>query len=219
MSERRVINNRMSGEAGRDVIQAETAFVSSPTTTVNKFAKEARSLSVASAAYRAVASLAALSAVMGVKHGGTPLRGAAFICDALAIPSGWTRHTATWIDGRPDLIGLPAATLLMVALLALPKRRHIGSDVAQTLEWRAPSTAVLAFVVLVQCGYVWLALQVTGILAVVGVLFLRQDRYRTEPLHHVLVAVGAVVLAVVFVPLFVVVWVVARDGVSASHTR
>lgn len=192
-------------------------FVSAHSSTVNNMVKEVRSLSVVTTLYRTLTSLTALAAIAGVRHGGTPLDGMAFMCDALAIPSGWTNPVSSWVSERAEPVGGVAQILLTVGLLALPKRRRIGWDLAQTLEWRAPSTTAMSFAVLVQCGYGWHALLLIGLFAVWGIWEIRRGNYRYDASDHVLVAVGSILLAVTFAPLFAFVWFFARDARNTSY--
>ncbi|GHE91044.1 hypothetical protein GCM10018785_67130 [Streptomyces longispororuber] len=93
----------------------------------------------------------------------------------------------------------------------MPKRKHVGWDLGQTMEWRGPSTAVLSFALLVQCGDAWQALLVVGFLANVGTCVLSGPTYRNHRSDHVMVAVGSIFLAVIFTPLLMFAWLFGRD--------
>lgn len=218
MREHRLVNNELGGHVEGSAVQAGSiGTVSAPSTRVNNVFKEVRALNVVPTLYRILASLMALTALGGAQHGGTPLKGLAFACDWLAIPSGWTVPVASWMAGRAELIATVAGLSLSVGLLALPKRRQMGWDIGQALEWRAPSTTVLSSTVLVQCGYLWSALLLVGVLASFGILTIKGD-HREDRTEHVMIAVVGISLAVFFAPLYLFVWLFARDPGSAPYT-
>lgn len=188
-----------------------------PSTTVNNIVEEVRSLRLVPTLYRTLASLMALAALAGVKHGGTPLGGVAVACDALAIPSDWTSPIASWVDEHAGPVAGLAVMLLTFSLLVLPKRRDLGWDLAQTLEWRAPSTAVLSFVLLVQCGYALHVLPLLGLFAFWGVWEVTRGKFRYCASDHVLIPVVGIFLAVLFAPVSVAAWCVGRDAGSAPY--
>ncbi|WP_406137714.1 hypothetical protein [Streptomyces sp. NBC_01089] len=184
---------------------------------MNNMVREVRSLTAVTTLYRMVASLTAIAAVVGVRHGGSPLGGMAYVCDALAIPAGWTGPVESWLVNRTELVGFPAVILCAMGVLALPKRRNMGRDYTQTLEWRAPSTVVLSFAVAVQCGYAWPLLPVVGLLSALGLWEIRQRDSFGDMSEHVVVPVMGIFLAVVFAPLYVVVWLFARDSQRSAR--
>ncbi|MFB7634627.1 hypothetical protein ACFC0M_27260 [Streptomyces sp. NPDC056149] len=218
MREHRLVNNSLDGHVDGAVVQAGSiGFLSAPSNRVHNVFKEVRALNAVPMLYRTMVSLTALAALAGVRHGGTPLAGIAFVCDWLAIPAGWTEPVMSWIAERSDLVGAAAGLMLFVGLLALPNLRRMGWGLVQTLEWRAPSTVVLSFVVLVQCGYAWSVLLSMGVLAAFGVWVAWKTTHRGARSEQVLVAVSAVVLAVFFAPLYAFVWLLARDARSAPY--
>ncbi|WP_030370108.1 hypothetical protein [Streptomyces rimosus] len=218
MSQHRIVDNKLDGHVEGPTIQAGAVGIASVSwSKVNNVFKEVRALNTLPTLYRALASLMSLAALAGVRHGGTPLAGAAFMCDRLAIPTGWTGCIANWMAGRTNLVTAVAAPLLAVGLLALPKRRHLGWALEQALEWRGPSTTVLSFVALVQCGQVWHALILMSVLAAVGILVIKNGDHRHDGLERALTPVVGIALAVFFVPLYVFVWLFSKDSGSAPY--
>ncbi|KNB50372.1 hypothetical protein [Streptomyces caatingaensis] len=217
MSEHRVVNNRVDGHVKESVFQAGSMFVSAPSKTVNNVIRHVRSLNIVAMLYRMLSSLAALAAAGGAVHGERPLGEAATACEALALPSGWTALAAGWINGRVDLVGGVALVSLGASLLALPKLREMGWDLGQTMEWRGPATAVLSFAILVQCGYTWKALPLVVLLSAVGLLVLSGREHRRLRSDHVTVAVGGIVLAVGFAPVYVLALLLGRDAGVAPY--
>ncbi|MBO8193659.1 hypothetical protein ITI46_18620 [Streptomyces oryzae] len=215
--EPRFINNRVDGHVKGPAVQAQhIGFISAPSSRVHNVFKEARALNFVPVLYRAMASLAALGALFGVGHGGTPIAGAAVVCDWLAIPSGWTAPTGSWVAERSELLATVAGFPLSIGLLALPKPRQMAGDLTRALEWRAPSTVVASFSILVQCGYTWSALLVIIVLAASGLRATREasSERRTE---YVLAAAGGILLAVFFVPIYAFAWLLARDTGSTAY--
>ncbi|MFF4870082.1 hypothetical protein [Streptomyces sp. S1] len=210
------VSNDVSGQVKGSVLQARTIRDVRVSSTVNNLVKEARSLKLVATAYRVVASLAALAAI-AADHGDTPLDALAAGCDALALPSGWAVSTASWIAERAELVGGVAQLLLMVGLMALPRPRQMGWDVGQTMEWRSPSTVVLSFVLLVQCGDTWPALLTVAVAAAVGTWMLSGPKHRWSRSDHMMVIVVGIILAVFFAPLLVLMWFFGRDASSASY--
>ncbi|MFJ9762440.1 hypothetical protein ACIRUY_01370 [Streptomyces erythrochromogenes] len=222
MGEYRSVSNDLSGHVEGSVVQAQSVrdvFMSSPSSTVNNVIREVRSLRVVATLYRTLASLAALATLAGSQSWGTPLDATAAVCDALAIPSGWTQSPARWIAERSELVGGVAQILLMVGLLVLPRPRQLGWDLGQTMEWRGPSTVVLSFALSVQSGNMWSALVSVGLLAALGLWVLSWPRHRYSRSDHVMVAVGGILLAVIYAPLLVFAWLFARDVGSTPYPR
>jgi hypothetical protein len=220
MDESRAVNNELSGHVDGPVVQAgfiRDVVFSSPRSTVNNIMKEARSLNVLATLYRCVASLASMATFAILGHGGSPLDRVAAACDAAAIPSGWVTSAESWVHGRSELVAGAALVMLSVGLLALPKRQQVGWDLGETLEWRSPSTVVLSFSLLVQCGYIWQALLTVGILGAFGAWVVSWEEHRRDRSDHVMVVVGSVFLAVVFAPLYVFVWLFGRDAVRRAY--
>ncbi|MCY0946700.1 hypothetical protein [Streptomyces antarcticus] len=206
------MNNELGGHVRGPVLQAGSigdVFVSAQSNTVNNVLKEVRSLNPAMTLYRILASLMVLASVAGVGSGRTPLQEIASVCDSMDVPSSWTGPVASWITERAELVGGVAALLITTGLLSLPKPRDVGWDLGQTLEWRAPSTTVLSFAVLVQCDYAWYAMSHIGLLMVWVIWETRRRRYDSS--DRVVVAVGSILLAAIFAPLYLLVWFLARD--------
>ncbi|MEU5418759.1 hypothetical protein ACH4UT_28580 [Streptomyces sp. NPDC020799] len=217
MSENRVVNNKLDGHVGCFVLQA--GIISGVSMSfVRNVTQEVRLLNVMAKLYRMLSSLTALAAIRGAKRGGTPLGGAANACEALALPSDWAVSTARRVAERAELVGGLALILLVASLLALPKPSQMGWDLGQTMEWRGPSAAVFSFSVLVQCGYMRLALLVIGIFAAIGIVTVSVQNNRSHRAHHVLVAVGSITFAMFFAPLYVLVWLLGRDVGVALYT-
>ncbi|MEV7400465.1 hypothetical protein AB0N93_08670 [Streptomyces sp. NPDC091267] len=220
MGEYRSVVNDLSGHVEGAVVQAQSVrdvFMSSPSSTVNNVIKEVRSLKVAATLYRALASLTALATIVGARRGGTPLDGMATVCNSLGIASSWTESPAIWIAERAGLVGGVAQILLMVGLLVLPRPKQLGWDLGQTMEWRGPSTVVLSLALSVQSDHAWPALFLVGLLAAVGLWVLSWSQRRHNRSDHVTVAVGSILLAVIYAPLLVFVWLFARDMGSRPY--
>lgn len=221
MSEYRVVNNSLSGShIEGSAIQAASfrdVHVSGPSKTVNNVIRGARKLDVLATLYRVLASLAGLAAFAAVNSGRTPLQAVATACDALGLPARWAASTAIWIGERPELVGGAAEILLILALLTLPRRKDLGWDLGQTMEWRGPSTAVLSFALLVQGGSMWRGLLLVGLFAAFGACLLSRSTYRAERAEHMMVAVVSIFLAVIFAPLLVLAWMLGRDQIGRAH--
>ncbi|AEN10973.1 MULTISPECIES: hypothetical protein [unclassified Streptomyces] len=220
MGEYRSVVNDLNGHVEGSAVQAHSVrdvFMSNPSSTVNNVIKEVRSLNVVATLYRTLASLAALTTIVGARRWGTPLEGMAVVCDALAIPSSWTESPVSWIAEHAGLVGGVAQILLMVGLLALPRPKHLGWDLGQTMEWRGPSTVVLSLALSMQSGHMWPALFLVGLLAALGLWVLSWSQHQYSRSDHVMVAVGSIFLAVVYAPLLVFAWLFARDAGSKPY--
>ncbi|WP_406147740.1 hypothetical protein [Streptomyces sp. NBC_01012] len=214
MSERQSMTNDLSGNVEGPVVQAQsvgTVDLSSRTKIVNNIIQEARSLNLGATLYRLLASAMALATLIGARRWGTPLDGAATVCEALAIPTDWTESTASWIAVRPGIVGGVAQILLLVGLLASPRPGQLGRDLGQTLEWRGPSTMIVSLALLVQSGQAWPALITLGSCAALGLVMLRRSAGGYSRADHVSVILGGLALAVLFAPLFVFAWFFGRD--------
>lgn len=181
--------------------------VSAPARIVNRVIKEARALGFVTTLYRVIASLAGCGAVWGADRGGTPLAGIASASDSLGIPSGWTATVAGWIAERSDLVENVALLMVCVGLLTLPKPRYLGG----TLEWRGPSTTVLALAALAQCGHFWRSLLFMVPVVAFGIAVAGHERGGDQRWERVGVGVWSVFLALVFVPLYAFSWLFSRD--------
>ncbi|WNI24189.1 hypothetical protein [Streptomyces sp. ITFR-16] len=222
MVDQRGRGNEMSGgHVNGAVIQAGAVHgdvsVTAPVhETVNTVIREVRTMRFGPALYRVLASLAGCSAVYGAAHGDKPLLGAAAACEALGIPSGWTAPAAAWIAGRTDFLGGLATLLVLVGLLTVPKPEALGGDLAETLQWRGPSSTVLGLAVLAQCGLIWQPLLNIAPFVAFGIWVAgRQEEYGSRS-GRVAVAVLGVLLALAFAPLYAFLWLFGRDANRAA---
>lgn len=214
MSDRQPLFNDLSGNVEGPAVQAGSVGrldMSRSTKTVNNIVREARSLNIGATLYRFLASLVGLAAVVGACEWSTPLDGMRIVCDALVVPSGWTEPSARWLTERSVPVGGMVQILLWVGLLALPRPRQLGWDLGQTMEWRSPSTVVLALALLLQSGHAWLALFTIGGWAVLGLWMVRRAEGWHGRSDHAAVVLMSLFLAMVFAPLLVCAWFFGRD--------
>ncbi|MFJ6616210.1 hypothetical protein ACIQOW_01335 [Kitasatospora sp. NPDC091335] len=210
MKDRDTISNAIhGGQVDGTLIQA--GAVHGGIQVVNRAIRGSRS-SRGGLIYRVVASLAGCAAVYGTTHGGTPLSGLAAACERLGIPAEWTIPIADWASSRSDGICFVATLLAMIGILALPKPRKLGWDVGESLEWRSPSTTVLAASVVAQCGWSWSATINIGLAAAFSVWAVGRSPHNIYGRWgNVSIAAISLMLALLFIPLYVSLWLFTRD--------
>jgi hypothetical protein len=157
--------------------------------------------------------MAGCAAAVGVDQGGNPLEGVAKVFDYFAIPSGWTMPAEEWIAERAEFLGTVAGGLVILGLFSLPGPSRLGRDLMRILEWRGPSTTVLSLAVMMQCGYLWASLIPILLCVVVRIVIVGSaggdDPGRSE---HAMIAAFAILLAVAFLPIYMVAWCYAVDA-------
>ncbi|MFJ7630642.1 hypothetical protein ACIQZN_29590 [Streptomyces sp. NPDC097595] len=225
MGEQRGSGNEVSGgHFTGPVIQAGTVrgdvSVSAPVyETANTVIREVRTMRFVPMLYRVLASLAGCSTVYGTSRGDTPLRGAIAACNALDIPSDWMAPAASWIAERSGLVGGMATLLVLVGLLTVPKAHHLGGDLGETLEWRGPSSTVLGLALLMQCGSMWQGLLAIAPIVAFGIWVVGRERMPGERSQRVEIAVGGVILALAFAPLYAFLWLFGREAPRGDASR
>ncbi|MFF4606023.1 hypothetical protein ACFY12_25185 [Streptomyces sp. NPDC001339] len=192
--------------------------VSHPATVVNRVINQARSLSITTTAFRILASLVGCATVAGTWLGGTPLHGAAHICNFFAIPAAWTIPAAAWIAERAEPIGFLATLMVALGLFATPRPRQLSRDLGEALEWRGPSTTVLALALVMQSDYLGRSLVTLVPLAAFGIWAAGRSGLAGDSRPgRVGVAFIGLVLAVLFVPLYVFGWLYGREARNTNH--
>ncbi|MFJ7280942.1 hypothetical protein [Kitasatospora sp. NPDC098663] len=167
--------------------------------------------------WRFVASLAGCAAVYGVTRGGTPLSGLAAACNGVAIPAGWTVPAANWVASHSEGVSFIALSMVTIGILSLPRPPTSGWDVGGSLEWRSPSTTVLAASVLAQCGWSWWTTIDIGLVGACGVWIAGRNPRRFPDRRGIVSApTASLVLALVFAPVYVGLWLFARDEPRAT---
>ncbi|MEV0193394.1 hypothetical protein AB0I39_33300 [Kitasatospora purpeofusca] len=179
---------------------------------INRSIRGAAPWSLIGLLWRFTASLAGCSAVLGAASGGTPLSELAAACDSLTVPANWTIPAAAWVIAHSDGISVVALATVTIGILSLPKPPTSGWDVGRSLEWRSPSTTVMALSVLHQAGWSWWTTVDVGLASALSVWVAgRKPRGGRDRQGIVSVTAASLVLAVVFAPLYVGLWLFARD--------
>lgn len=222
MGERGVFSNEAGGRIDGSVVQAGIVHgdvsVTAPVRVINRVSNEIRSFKMVGVLFRSLASIAGGAAVFGLSNGCTPLVQVASWCKALAIPGGWTVAAAEWISGRAEVVATVAEFVVVIGLLLLPRPRQLGWDFGESLEWRGPSTVVLAMAVVVQCGSVWPAMLNAVVIAAVGLWIAGQGRTSGYARwEYVTVAASAIFLALLFLPVYLFAVFFGRDVRAGGH--
>lgn len=126
---------------------------------------------------------------------------------------------ASWIAERSDFVGSVATVLVLVGLLTVPKARHLDGDLGETLEWRGPSSTVLGLALLMQCGSVWQSLLTIAPVIAFGIWQVGREGIPGGRSQRVGIAVGGVLLALAFAPLYMLLWPFGREAVRADSSR
>jgi len=166
--------------------------------------------------YRAVVSLASCAAILGAvsKSSRSPLAEFEHWLSASGIPEQWTETVQHWQTVHNDALGSVALVLAVVGLVALPRPIHLGGDLGEAMRWRAPSTTVLALVVLVQCGLgVAVLVQLTVILVGVAWVVGPSQRPMVGRWGLVGVFVAELALAAAYLPITVLAGLFGRDEI------
>ncbi|MFB4193343.1 hypothetical protein [Streptomyces carpaticus] len=217
MGEKRSTRNVLSGHVNGTAVQADIFNHSVTSHVVNTVVAQVRLQNGVSALYRILASLAGCAAVWGMRDGRSPLSVVAAVSDELGVPSGWTSSVAGWMGDRTELLENIATITFALGLLALPRLQQIGWEFADALEWRAPSTVVLSLAVLAQCGSVGVSLPTVTVFAVVAIWLARRgEGHSYSWSEHFMAAILSVLFALIFVPLYALSWLFARDVRKAT---